>query len=297
MCIVALSIGQHRRFPLVLAANRDEFFDRPTARLGWWQPQPGDAQGPAGQEVLGGRDLREGGTWLGLTRNGRLALATNVRAPHRMDAAAPSRGHIVPLWLTSTRPANQRWVQLAMSGYNPFNLIAADFAVGECYWASSERTMPQRLSRGLYGLSNGVLDAPWPKVVKLKQRIATALRAHGQAADAAAGATGGSSKVLDGLAADLFAALADRQGAADADLPSTGVSLEMERALSPVFVRTADGRYGTRCSTLVITERSGRRLMTHVLERTFPSGPGLALLRHVTLEDWPPARQEMAVSA
>jgi uncharacterized protein with NRDE domain len=283
MCLVALAIDQHRRFPLVIAANRDEYFDRPTARLAWWQPRSLGADTAAGTGILGGRDLKEGGTWLGLTQAGRLALVTNVRAPGRTDPAAPSRGHIVPMWLTSTRSADQRWVQLAMSGHNPFNLVAADFPSGECWWASSQRTIPVRLPRGLYGLSNGALDAPWPKVRKLKQHMARLLTAT----EASSGATAGPG-AFDMLVSELFAALSDRDTAADADLPETGVGLELERVLSPVFVRTADGRYGTRCSTLVITERTGRSFTTHVLERSFPSAVGLALLRHVTLPGWPP---------
>jgi uncharacterized protein with NRDE domain len=288
MCLVALAIAQHRRFPLVIAGNRDEFFERPAARLGWWQPPPGapaDLAGDAGaaSEILGGRDLQAGGTWMGLTRNGRLALVTNIRTPGRQDPDAPSRGHIVPRWLTSPRSPDQRWVQLATAGYNPFNLIAADFAAGGCWWASSGHSAPMRLTPGIYGLSNGLLDAPWPKVLKLKAQLARLL----DAAAALPGPGSAPDTALEGLITGLFAALADRSGAADHELPATGVGLEMERALSPVFVHTADGRYGTRCSTLVITERTGQRLVTHMLERTFPGGPGLALLRHIVLDDWP----------
>jgi uncharacterized protein with NRDE domain len=267
MCLVALAIEQSSRFPLVVAGNRDEFFNRATARLGWWSPG-------LGPDILSGRDLEAGGTWLGLTAAGRLALVTNVRRGGvPPDPLAPSRGGIVPLWLRGDLPPDRFWMQVALSGHNPFNVIAADFRKGECYWAGSETPSPRRLEKGLYGLSNGTLDEPWPKVRQLKARMREGL----------ALATS-----LDALAHYLFDALADREPAPDADLPSTGVPQEMERMLSPAFILSPDQRYGTRSSTLVITERVNKRLVTHVLERSFTAGSKLALLRRSTLHDWPP---------
>jgi len=283
MCIVALAIDHHPRFPLVIAANRDEFFDRPTARLAWWQA-PADGASEPGMPILGGRDLKEGGTWLGLNPAGRLALVTNIRMPLPPDAQGPSRGHLVPAWLRSQGHGHPHWEQLALPSYKPVNLLAADFARGECWWASSARASAMRLGPGVHGLSNAELDTPWPKVQKLKQRVANTL--DGPGADS-----------LTALISELFAALSDRAVAADADLPRTGVGLEWERMLSAIFIRSADGRYGTRCSTLVITEHLHEHRVTHVLERSFPSGPGLALLRHVTLDDWPAQRQTAAQDA
>lgn len=267
MCLVALAIDQSRRFPLVVAANRDEYFKRATARLAWWTPRPGD---PA---MLGGRDLESGGTWLGLTSQGRLALVTNVRGGMTPDPAAPSRGRIVTDWLSAREDAGDFWMRTAVSGYNGFNLVAADFQRGECFWASNLAPYPKRLDRGVHGLSNGTLDAPWPKVQRLKERLTEAM-------DNASG--------VDDLATDLFAALADRSTAPDDALPQTGIPLEWERLLSPAFIRAPDQTYGTRCSTLIITERDGRHPVTHVLERTFSAGPGVALLRRASLRHWPP---------
>ena len=267
MCLVALALDQSRRFPLVLASNRDEYFKRPAARLAWWTPRPGD---PA---VLGGRDLESGGTWLGLTAQGRLALVTNVRGGMAVDASAPTRGRIVTEWLAARESTGDFWMRTALSGHNGFNLIAADFQRGECYWASNTVAYPMRLERGVYGLSNGGLDAPWPKVQALKARLSSAMN---------------EAPAVDELAARLFAALADRNPAPDADLPQTGIPLEWERQLSSAFIRTADQAYGTRCSTLIIAERTGRHLVTHVLERTFNAGAAVALLRRSTLRDWPP---------
>lgn len=271
MCLIALAIDQHRRFPLVVAANRDEFFARPTARLAWWQPEHG------GPQVLSGRDLQAGGTWMGLTAEGRLAMLTNIRRPGANDAGAPSRGAIVPLWLRGHLPADRFWMQVALSGHNPFNLVAADFRHGDCWWASSDMASPRRLDRGLYGLSNAALDTPWPKVQALKAQVREALAE----ADS-----------VQALSTRLFAALADRRIADDTSLPHTGIGLERERGLSAAFIRLPEMGYGTRCSTLLVTERVNRRLVTHVFERSFPAAAGLALLRQSTLKDWPPRYTE-----
>jgi len=273
MCLVALAIDENRRFPLVIATNRDEFFDRPAARMGWWAPAEG------GPEILAGRDLRAGGTWLGLTASGRLALVTNVRRPHEADPDAPSRGGIVPQWLRTELRPDQFWMQTSLSGYAPFNLIAADFRRGDCFWASNEHAIPRRIERGIFGLSNAALDTPWPKVTRLKQRLGEALKT----ADS-----------IDALSSQLFAALGDREPAPDDLLPATGIGRDRERQLSPAFIRLPDGQYGTRCSTIVITEKIKRQLVTHVFERTFTAGPGLALLRRTVLKDWPPRYADRA---
>jgi uncharacterized protein with NRDE domain len=267
MCLVALAIDENRRFPLVIATNRDEFFDRPAARMGWWTPAEG------GPEILAGRDLQAGGTWMGLTASGRLGLVTNVRRVVEPDPEAPSRGTIVPHWLRTEMRADQFWMQTSLSGHAPFNLIAADFRRGDCFWASNDWAIPRRIERGIFGLSNAALDTPWPKVVTLKQRLADALHA----ADS-----------VDALSSQLFTALADREVAPDDRLPATGIDRDRERLLSPAFIRTPDGRYGTRCSTVIITEKIKRQLVTYVFERTFTPGPGLALLRRTVLKDWPP---------
>jgi len=268
MCLLTLAIDQSRRFPLVVAANRDEFFNRPTARLAWWSP------GPGLPDILGGRDLQAGGTWLGLTAKGRMAMLTNVRAPSAsQDPGAPSRGEIVQRWLAGDANADRFWMRTALSGYNGFNLIAADFQHGACFYATNKSPHPVRLERGLYGVSNGALDSPWPKVQFLKEAMRGAIDA---------------SETVDALATRLFEALGDRTPAADDELPNTGVSTEWEKALSSVFIRTPDQAYGTRCSTLIITERINKRLVTHVLERTFSPTGGMALLRRSLLKDWPP---------
>jgi len=274
MCLVAFALDQSSRFPFVLAGNRDEFFERPAARLGWWEPEGG------GPPILGGRDLHAGGTWLGLTAHGRLGLITNVRNPDDMDPQAPTRGEIVPRWLKGDAPMSMLWPRLAMSGYNGFNMVALDFAQGECFWLNNRKLYPERLQRGVFGLSNAILNTPWPKVQALKNQLKEVVAESGKAED---------------MAERLFAALADPTVAPDEHLPSTGVSLEWERLLSSAFIRSSNGLYGTRCSTLVITERVNKRLVTHVMERTFTNHSSIALVRRVTLKNWPP-RHTMAES-
>ncbi len=263
MCLVALALGCSERFPLVLASNRDEFFARPTAPLSWW---PATAGRPA---VLAGRDLQAGGTWLGLSATGRLALVTNVRDGRANAPGAPSRGRLVADWLAGDESFEAHWPRVAAAGHTGYNLIAADATAGRWHWASPPSVAPQRLAEGLYGLSNAALDTPWPKVESLKSALGTALAV---ASDA------------DALADQLFTALADPAPAADSALPSTGVPIETERALSSAWIRTADGRYGTRCSTLVITERRTDGLLTRVIERGH--GPG-AVEREALLPGWP----------
>ncbi|MFN6993169.1 MAG: NRDE family protein [Aquincola tertiaricarbonis] len=273
MCLAALSIGQHRRHVFVLAANRDEYYHRPAARLAWWLPEDG---GPA---VLGGRDLQAGGSWCALSAAGRLALVTNVRRPGHFDPRAPSRGEIVAHWLRGSEASSRFWVQVGLAGYNPFNLIAIDFTTDERFWCGDEAAA-RRLDGGLYGLSNAQLDTPWPKVLALKQAMRSALA---------------SSRSVQGLAERLFEALASRQPWPDADLPRTGIPIERERALSPAWVQlngpTPDLLYGTRCSTLVIVEQQAEQRVTHVLERSFRPDGSVQAQRHATLPDWPPTAQ------
>jgi len=173
--------------------------------------------------------------------------------------------------LSGPRPIVER--DTAARGHNPFNLLAADVATGQWWWADDQATDPQPLGPGLYGLSNAALDTPWPKVQRLKRALADALAA---AASPAA------------LETMLFAALADRVAAPDDALPDTGVGRERERWLAPAFIRTPDLGYGTRCSTLLIAERHASGLRARIVERQFDDDAGRACAqRSVQLEHWP----------
>jgi uncharacterized protein with NRDE domain len=254
MCLVALSAGQSRRFPLVVAANRDEYRNRPSNTLGWWRPWPD------GPEILSGRDLRSGGTWLGLTRNGRMAMVTNVRTGASADPDAPSRGRIPLAWLKSDVAVDRFWPWLCLQGYAPFNLLALDASQphgdGGIFWMSNCADLALRLQPGLLGLSNAPqVNAPWPKIEHLKAAMAHAVETACSAQE---------------LVNELWEALADRTISPDDGLPCTGIPLELERMLSATFVDSPDHQYGTCSSTVVVLERKPHGdLLTHVWERTY----------------------------
>ncbi len=227
MCLILVVWRVHPVYRCVIAANRDEFHQRPTAPARWWTDKP---------DILGGRDLLANGTWLGLSRSGRFAALTNFRGAASRGPTAPSRGELVTRMLDSRRPLHEELAQLAQVGgrYNGFNLVVSDGEKLGIY--ESERGVGRELGPGVYGLSNHLLDTPWPKVHRAKSRLMSAL-----------GELPRTASILD--------LLRDDQPAADEDLPRTGVSLEWERLLSSAFVRSAD--YGTRCSTVVCMRADG----------------------------------------
>src|SRR5277367_6697575 len=218
MCLILVAWQVHPDYPLVLAANRDEFYRRPAAPAQWWPPP---------HPILAGRDLEAGGTWLGVTPAGAFAALTNFRDPARHLIEAPSRGRLVPQILDATSSPAARLAQLQadVPRYNGFNLLWAEGSSLRVYESVPGRT--QTLLPGIYGLSNHLLDTPWPKVEQAKSRLATAL-------DALPDEQG------------LLALLRDDAPAPDEKLPRTGVSLDWERLLSSAFINAPD--YGTRCS-------------------------------------------------
>jgi uncharacterized protein with NRDE domain len=228
MCLVLVVWRVHPQYPCVVAANRDESHARPTARAAWWPDHP---------QILAGRDLEAGGTWLGVTRTGRFAALTNYRDPEQRRADAPSRGALVTSMLESSASVAEGLAYLREVGanYNGFNLIFSDGERLGIY--ESMRGAGRELGPGIYGLSNHLLDTPWPKVQHAKSRLATAL--------------------LDmSDTAPVLALLRDDRPAPDDQLPQTGLSLEWERLVSSAFVRASD--YGTRCSTIIRIEALGR---------------------------------------
>jgi uncharacterized protein with NRDE domain len=241
MCLLLIALEQHPEYRLVLAANRDEFYDRPTGKAAFWKDAP---------ELLAGRDLKAGGTWLGITLAGRLAAVTNYRNPKDTKPRAPSRGSLVSEFLKGTESAGSFLGDLSRGPhrYNGFNLIAG--TVDELFWYSNRGGEIVRLSKGLYGLSNHLLDMPWPKVEKAKSGLRRLLS---------------SGDVL--RSEDLLALLRDRTLPPDEDLPQTGVGMAWERILAPIFI--SGPRYGTRSSTVILVDRKNRVLFT---ERTFHSG-------------------------
>lgn len=237
MCLILLAYEVHPRYRLILAVNRDEFYRRPTAAAAYWEEAP---------HLFAGRDLVRGGTWLGVSRSGRLAALTNYREPHRTGQDAPSRGRLVSDFLKSETTAQDYLERLRRERlpYHGYNLLLGDL---DClYWHSNRSEQAVRLVPGFYGLSNHLLDTPWPKVVRGKEALARLVAAGNFAAE------------------DLLAILADSSLAPDEQLPETGVGLEWERLLSAIFI-TSDS-YGTRSSTVVLIDSDQR--LTFV-ERSF----------------------------
>ena len=243
MCLIAFAIGTDPARPLLLAANRDEFFERPTEPLHRWAL-------PDGTGVVAGRDLRDGGTWLGVSEAGRVAMLTNVRSANP-GPGRRSRGELSTRWLQASGGFDALLSEIEAADYGGFNLVVGDLASGFWAWVSNrDPALPhtgrisalhhRRLTPGVYGLSNAALDTPWPKTLRLKRALGEAL---------AAGA--------DTLP-PLVAALADGSPRPAAELPETGVPADLERALSSPFVDMADRGYGTRSSLLLDVVRDGR---------------------------------------
>ncbi|HEX9023890.1 MAG TPA: NRDE family protein [Geobacteraceae bacterium] len=241
MCLILLAVNTHPMYRLIVAANRDEFYERPTAPAAFW----GDAP-----DLMAGRDLRSGGTWLGVTRTGRIAAITNYRDPRQEKRDAPSRGHLVSGFLTGPMAIEEylRFLQREGAAYNGFSLIFGN--PGRLCFFSNRDGEPRILQQGIHGLSNHLLDTPWPKVARGKEALARVV-AKGEIV----------------RPEELFAVLADRTIAADELLPDTGVGIELERLLSPLF--TAAPAYGTRSSTVILCGRDGR---VTFCERTFNGG-------------------------
>ena len=222
MCLILLAWQSHPDYPLVVAANRDEFYSRRAASADFLPDHP---------HVLAGRDLEAGGTWLGITRQGRFAALTNFRDPASHKPAAPSRGNLVADFLKGDAGIDAYLDRLDPAAYNGFNLLLGNVANnGRLVAFSNVSGVRHELTPGIYGLSNALLDTPWPKVGAGKRALQQAIAA-----------------LPDESA--LFQLLADQAVHPDDALPATGVSPEWERLLSAAFVRSPD--YGTRCSTLI----------------------------------------------
>jgi uncharacterized protein with NRDE domain len=228
MCLILVVWRRHPRYPCLIAANRDEFHSRAAEPAHWWQDRP---------QILAGRDLVAGGTWLGITRTGRFAALTNYRSPQHRRIDAPSRGGLVTGALESLGSAEDdlEGLQRVGSGYNGFNLIFSDGQRLGVY--ESVAGAGRVLAPGIYGLSNHVLDTPWPKVERAKARLQALL-----------------DRTTDPIS--VLELLRDDRPAADEDLPGTGMSLEWERLLSSAFIRGED--YGTRCSTVIRIDPLGK---------------------------------------
>jgi uncharacterized protein with NRDE domain len=245
MCLLILSHQVSTEFPLLVAANRDEFHGRPTAHSGFWADHPA---------LLAGRDLQQGGTWMGVTRSGRFAAVTNYRDPAGVIAAPCSRGDLPLSYLTGAQPPEDFLGSLTHRArdYAGFNLLVGD-RHSLWYYSNSDNQAPRRLSPGIYGLSNAALNTPWPKVELGKARM-LALQNKGEITHNA-----------------LAAVVANQQMADQDSLSRQGLDGEMDPILSAQFIVT--DTYGTRSSTTMWTEANAR---THWREQSFSASGALS---------------------
>ena len=239
MCILFIAVNQHPKFPLIIAANRDEFHQRPTTNSRYWEDQPA---------ILAGKDELAGGTWMGINRDGSLSALTNIRAPGREVENAITRGELVMNYLNGKTKQRKKYAEVLSESrhkYNGYNLLFGDLNKLYVYNNFDDALVP--LEDGVYGLSNASLNSPWPKIATGRDALARYCQ-H--------------ANVLD--TEHLFELLKNNAPADDAALPKTGVPIEWERRLSSIFIQSDD--YGTRSSTVLLVDHD-----KHVTweERTF----------------------------
>jgi uncharacterized protein with NRDE domain len=243
MCLILFSLNEHPQYKLILVANRDEFYARKTESANYWPGHP---------NILGGRDLeamREDGTcgtWMAITTSGKIAMVTNYRDFKNLKTTAPSRGHLVSDFLIQNIEAATylRSVESIKNDYNGFNLILGD--VNNLFYLSNYKEGIDRLTPSFYGLSNHLLQTPWPKVVLAKSKLEPLIREN----------------EID--PEELLNVMQNESRALDESLPNTGIGIDRERALSSMFIKTEG--YGTRCSTVLLINCSGE---AQFIERTY----------------------------
>ena len=226
MCLLVVAIDSHPRLPLIVAGNRDEFHVRPTREAHWWPDYP---------DIVGGRDLQAGGTWLAMSRSGRFAAVTNYRDAQHETADFRSRGHLITDFLTGDMPSLDYLESIDGSQYAGFNLLVADGT--DAAYLSNRGAPMRRLAPGVYGLSNATLDEAWTKVTRSRSRLETLI------ADDAVDE------------ASLFLLLNDRDKGSAAEVEANGLSFSTAHARTAPFIVLPE--YGTRCSTVMTRDREG----------------------------------------
>ena len=242
MCLIFLAIDEHPDYPLIVAANRDEFYARETLPAHRWD-------NPAG--MIAGKDVQGGGTWLGVDEEHGIAMLTNYRDPSNIREDAPTRGHLVTGYFNQRESPGVYLSEVERTGneYNGFNLICGN-KEGYFYYGNYAEGVRQ-LTKGIHGLSNALIDDPWPKVESGKKAFRELI--HGGSPDPEA----------------FIGMMFNDKEAPDNELPSTGVTLELERVLSPMFIKSKN--YGSRCTTVIMVNKSGN---VRMVERTY-AVPGL----------------------
>tara|TARA_B100001094_G_scaffold328511_1_gene389073 strand:- start:990 stop:1775 length:786 start_codon:yes stop_codon:yes gene_type:complete len=243
MCLIILAHHIRPHLPLIVIANRDEFFNRPTESAAFWKAKLHDP------EILAGKDLEANGTWLGITRNGKFAAVTNMRETSQKTSNPISRGQLPLEFLSSKKSPIKFATELTAKfpRYSGFNLLLAD--KNSLIYLNSSTKSVSELQPGIYGLSNGLLNANWPKINQGKKQLKNLIN-----------------KDIELTTDSLISMLSDRSIAPDEFLPNTGISIELERQLSSSFVTIPERHYGTLCSTAVIISRDG---LTRFDEQSF----------------------------
>ncbi|MEP1034258.1 NRDE family protein [Ekhidna sp.] len=238
MCLITFAYKAHPKYKFILAANRDEFYARPTAPVDWWKDHP---------EILGGRDLQALGTWMAIHKNGRFAAVTNYRDIKNIKDEAQSRGDLPVNFLLSDQTSENyaKDVYQAGSNYNGFNLL---LLARELVHVSNYDNVINTLEPGIFGLSNALLDTPWPKVTRAKRAFSELIQ-------------------TDFTNEVLIEMMQDDTIAPDNHLPETGLDYDREKALSAICIRTPE--YGTCCSTAVTIDHEGN---VAFMEKNYPVG-------------------------
>jgi len=233
MCLIIFAHHASAQYPFVLAANRDEFYQRPSQQAALWSDSPNS-------QILAGKDLQAGGTWLGITRNGRFAAVTNIRDPALTEQKTKSRGELTLNYLSGSQSPKQYSESLIpnFDDYAGYNLLIGDRKV--LYYVNNHEQKVSKLEPGVYGLSNGLLNSSWPKINKGRQTLQKILDSE-----------------LEPSIDLLLNMMYDQTPAADADLPTTGLPQALERSLSSAFIHHPGRQYGTLCSTAIIVEHEG----------------------------------------
>ena len=234
MCLIIIAYQADPRYPLIVAANRDEFFTRPSMQADFWDDENST------QQVLAGRDLIAGGTWLGINRSGRFAAVTNIRDPSQTEPRPRSRGELTRDFLIGEQTAQQYCDSLRseFEKFAGYNLLVGDRH--SLIYVNNQQEEISKIEPGIHGLSNGLLNSSWPKISRGKQCLEDLLDNEQE------------------LRTDeLITMMRDRTQASDADLPNTGIPLELERKLSSAFIQNTERSYGTLCSSAVIIDDAG----------------------------------------
>jgi len=242
MCLIVFANNVHPKYKLVFAANRDEFYDRPSEQAEFWKEHP---------NLLAGKDLKAGGTWMGITKQGKFAAITNYRDLKNIKNDAPSRGNLTLDFLISNISAEEYYNKLkpSLDNYNGFNLLLGD--IDSLYYFSNNTDGIQKLDSEIYGISNALLNTPWPKVEKAKQQLGNLLKQE------------------DVHPFEVIDILKNTTTAKDENLPDTGVGLELERMLSSIFIKSE--KYGTRCSSVILVDNENK---VQFVEKFFFGGLG-----------------------